>query len=574
MCCSKKLSANRGENTMSLITLSKQRTRMWGGAAALALGAAAFGPALAQDDAHYGGTMKLLGVSSEGTLDPHVNYTARYWPLYGYTHDGLVAFKKAAGAEGSEVVPDLAEAMPTVSDDGKTYTFKLRSGIKFSNGQDLTVADVVASFQRIFKVLSPTSGSFYGGIVGAEKCLAEAASCVLEGVTADAATNIVTITLVAPDPEFLFKLAVPHAVILPADTVMSDAGNAPIPGTGTYMFESYDPNASLIMVRNPNFVEWSKDAQPKGFPDRIEYTFGGTEEAAVNAILNGQADWMYEPVPADRLAELSVSNPDQLRISPLNAWWYAPMNVNIAPFNDVRVRQAMNYAVDRDAMVSIFGGPALAAPVCTILPPDMPGFEAHCDYTLNPGTEWSAPDMDKALALVEESGTRGQKVTVISDDTATSRAVGTYLASVLTDLGYDATVQSISGDIQFTYIQNTNNNVQISVTQWYQDYPAPSNFLNVLFGCDSFTPGSDSSVNMSGICDKPLDDRMKAAMALAATDPAAANLEWAKIDQDMMALAPAVPLFTPKDIDLISTRVGNYTFSSQFHWQLGNSWIQ
>lgn len=547
--------------------------RFLGGVAALAIGAAF--PALAQDDAHYGGTMKLLGVSSEGTLDPHINYTARYWPLFIYTHDGLMAFKKVGGPESAEVVPDLAEAMPEVTNDGKTYTFKLRQGIKFSNGKDLTVDDVVASFQRIFKVSSPTSGSFYSGIVGADKCLAEAETCTLEGgVTGDAATNTVTINLVAPDAEFLFKLAVPHAVIMPADTVTKDAGNQPIPGTGTYMFESYDPNASLIMVRNPHFQEWSKEAQPKGYPDRIEYTFGGTEEAAVNAILNGQADWMYEPVPSDRLAELSVSNPDQLRVAPLVAWWYAPMNVNIPPFDSLQARQAMNYAVDRDALVSVFGGPALAAPVCTILPPDMPGHADRCDYTADPGEFWSAPDMEKALALVEESGTKGQKVTVVADDTSTGRAVGTYLQTVLTELGYDATVQSISGDIQFTYIQNTNNNVQISVTQWYQDYPAPSNFLHVLFGCDSFTPGSDSSVNMSGICDKALDDRMKAAMALAATDPEAALTEWGNIDYDMMKVAPAVPLFTPKDVDLISTRLGNYEFSSQFHWLVGNSWVQ
>ncbi len=543
------------------------------GVAALAISAACL-PAYA-DDSHYGGTMKLLGVSSEGTLDPHINYTARYWPLFIWTHDGLMAFKKAGGPDGSTVVPDLAEEMPVLSNDGKTYTFKLRKGIMFSNGQEVTTDDVVASFQRIFKVSSPTSGSFYSGIVGADKCLAEAETCTLEGgVSGDPATNTITINLVAPDAEFLYKLAVPHAAIVPADTVTKDAGNAPIPGTGSYAFESYDPNASLIMVRNPHFQEWSKDAQPKGYPDRIEYTFGGTEESAVNAILNGQADWMYEPVPTDRLAELSVSHPDQLRVSPLVAWWYAPMNVNIPPFNSLEARQALNYAVDRDALVSIFGGPALASPVCTILPPDMPGHVDRCDYTADPGEFWSAPDMEKALALVEASGTKGQKVTVVTDDSNTSRGVGTYLQTVLTDLGYDATVQSISGDIQFTYIQNTNNNVQISVTQWYQDYPAPSNFLNVLFGCDSFTPGSDSSVNMSGICDKGLDDRMKAAMALAVTDPDAALQQWGDIDYDFMKLAPAVPLFTPKDVDLISTRLGNYEFSSQFHWNVGNSWVQ
>jgi peptide/nickel transport system substrate-binding protein len=572
--------------TAKHMTSRAYRTRMAGavqgkklrpilGATALAL-SAALQPALAEDNSsHFGGTMKLLGVSSEGTLDPHINYTARFWQLFIYTHDGLMAFKKVAGPQSADVVPDLAEEMPAISNEGKTYTFKLRKGIKFSNGKDLTTDDVVASLQRIFKVSSPTSGSFYSGIIGADKCLADAASCTLAGgVVADPLANTITINLVAPDAEFLYKLAVPHAAIVPADTVTKDAGNAPIPGTGSYMFESYDPNSSLILTRNPYFNEWSRLAQPKGYPDRIEYAFGGTEEAAVNAILNGQADFMYEPVPADRLSELSLSRPELLHVAPLNAWWYAPMNTNLAPFNDVRVRQAMNYAVDRDALVSVFGGPALASPVCTVLPPDMPGFTPRCDYSADPGESWSAPDLEKAKALVEASGTKGEKVTVVSDDSSTSRAVGTYLQTVLSDLGYEASVQSISGDIQFVYIQNTKNNVQISVSQWYQDYPAPSNFLHVLFGCDSFTPGSDSSVNISGFCDKAIDGRMKAAMALATRDPEAALKQWGDIDYDVMKQAPAIPLYTPKDVDLVSSRLGNYEFSNQFHWLIGNSWVQ
>jgi len=528
----------------------------------------------ADDASHYGGTMRLLGVSSEGTLDPHINYTARYWMLYNYSYDGLMAFKKAGGQESTQLVPDLAEQWPEISQDGLTYRFKLRQGIRFSNGKTLTVEDVKASFQRIFKVLSPTSGSFYNGIVGADKCLAQPTTCVLEGVAVDADSGTVTISLTQPDAEFLYKLAVPHAAILPADTKMQDMGNQPIPGTGSYAFESYDPNAQLTLVRNPYFQQWSKETQPKGYPDRVEYRFGGTEESAVNAILNGQADWLYEPVPSGRLAELSVSHPQQLHVSPLIAWWYAPLNVNLPPFNDVRVRQALNYAVDRDALVALFGGPALASPVCSILPPGMPGHSEHCAYTENPGEPWSAPDMDKAHELVKASGTAGQKVTVVSDDSVSSRAVGTYLQSVLSDLGYQASLQSISGDIQFTYIQNSNNKVQIAVSQWYQDYPAPSNFLHVLFGCDSFTPGSDSSVNMSGFCDKALDSRMKAAMQLAVTDPEAANQAWQQIDQDTMQLAPAMPLFTPKNVDLVSERLGNYQFSLQFHWLFGSAWVQ
>ena len=90
---------------------------------------------------------------------------------------------------------------------------------------------------------------------------------------------------------------------------------------------------------------------------------------------------------------------DQLRVAPLAAWWYAPLNVNLAPFDNLKARQALNYAVDRDALVSVFGGPALAQPVCTILPPDFPGHEDFCEYTLNPGPDWTAPDLSRYVCL-------------------------------------------------------------------------------------------------------------------------------------------------------------------------------
>jgi peptide/nickel transport system substrate-binding protein len=283
---------------------------------------------------------------------------------------------------------------------------------------------------------------------------------------------------------------------------------------------------------------------------------------------------MFDPPPTDRLAEMGTTYASQVHVNPLTALWYAPMNVNLAPFDDVRVRQAVNLAVDRDALVGIFGGPVLAQPVCTVLPPGFPGHVDDCQYTADPGPTWTAPDMDRARALVEESGTAGMPVTVVVEDYTVAREVGTYLQSVLSDLGYDASVNAISSNIHFTYIQNTSNEVQISVSQWYQDYPAASNFLNVLLSCASFHPGSDASVNISGYCNPELDARMRAAMDLAVTDADAANEEWARIDQAFMAEAPLAPLFTPKYVDFLSTRVGNYVFSNQYKWVMSLAWVQ
>jgi peptide/nickel transport system substrate-binding protein len=524
---------------------------------------------------HKGGTMRLVAVSAAGTIDPHVNYTLQYWQLYQIIYDGLLAFKKGAGEEGFKIVPDLAEAIPQPADGGKTYTFKLRKGIKFSNGQDVTVKDVVASFQRIFKVNGPTSGTFYNGIVGADACLKDGASCTLKGgVVGDESAGTITFHLVAPDPEFFDKLAVPHAAVLPADTPAKDVGTSPIPSTGPYMIESYDPNKELKLVRNPYFKEWSAEAQPDGYPDEIDYDFGLTDEAEVTAVENGEADWMFDQPPTDRLGEIGTKYKDQVHINTLTAMWYAPMNNNLAPFDNVKARRAVNFAIDRNALVKLFGGPVLASPVCQILPPGFPGHVDYCPYTKDPGAKWSAPDMAKAKQLAKESGTAGQKVTVIVEDTAVSRSIGVYLQSVLGELGYDASVKAISPNIQFTYIQNTNNKVQISVSQWYQDYPAASDFLYVLFSCNSFHPGSDSSVNIAGFCNKDVDAKMEQALQTAVTDPKAANEMWAQIDKQVTDLAPVAELFTPKHVDFVSKRLGNFMFNAQFYWVIGQSWVK
>lgn len=524
---------------------------------------------------HRGGTMRLLVRSAAGTIDPHINYTLQYFQIFQPLYDGLVAYRKADGKDGFTLVADLAEDMPVVSDDGKSYTFKLRDGIKFSNGQDVTVKDVVASFQRIFKVSGPTSKTFYGGIVGAEKCLADAKGCTLEGgVIGDEATRTITINIVKPDAEFMAKLAMPHAVVLPADTPPEDSGSNPIPGTGAYMISAYDPNKGMTLVRNPHFKQWSEEAQPDGYPDVVQYDFGLTEEAAVTAIEKGEADWMYDQPPTDRLVELGTKFMEQVHISPLTAWWYAPLNTRLAPFDNEKARQAVAYAVDRNTLVNLFGGKALATPVCQVLPPDFPGHVDYCPFTKDPGAKWSAPDLDKARQLVEESGTKGQKVTVIVEDTAVSRAIGVYLQSVLTSIGYEADVKPISPNIQYTYIQNTNNKVQMSVSQWYQDYPAASNFLNIMFGCDSFREGSDASNNISGFCDKAIDAKMKQAMDLGVTDQEAANKLWAEIDKEVTDKAAAVALFTPKHIDFVSKRLGNFEFNAQFYWIVTQSWVQ
>ncbi len=511
--------------------------------AALGLGALLAGPAQA-------GRLRLLAHAAAGTLDPQVNYTAQYWQLFALAYDGLLAFRKVPGPAGTELVPDLADALPAAEDGGRLYRFQLRPGLRFSDGRPVRGADVVASFRRIFRVRSPTAETFYGSIAGAPACLAAPERCALEGVVAEG--DAITIRLLRPDPDFLRKIALPHASILPADAPAADAGTVPLPGTGAYRFARYDPNDRLVLVRNEHFRPWNPAAQPPGRPDRIDYEFGLQEEAEVTAILNGQADWMFDPPPADRLGELGRRFPEQVHLHPTPALWFVPLNTRLPPFDDPRVREAVNLAVDRDAAVKLFGGRKLAAASCQLLPPGLPGYQPYCPFPHDPA---------RAAALIAAAGARGAPVTLVTDDSPAARAIGTYLRDVFADIGLDAKLRSLSANVQFTFIQNTDNRVQASLTAWYADYPSAANFLLGSFGCAAFRPGSDSSPNITGFCDDALDAR------IATDDPA----QIAAADRELTNAAPAIALFNPRYIDLVSRRLDGYAYHEVFHWLIGQA---
>src|SRR5712691_6431241 len=360
----------------------KAQSLRWSTAALAALAVAAAGcgtssggggggssstPSSSQAAAQKGGTFTILANSAFGAADPAQNYTLEEWQLLIDTHDGLTQFNRVGGVAGTKIVPDLATAPPTPTDGGKTYVFHLRSGIKFSNGQTLKASDFVRTFERQFTVPGPTS--FYSGIVGASKCKPK--SCDLSaGVVADNSANTLTIHLTAADPEFLDKLALPFAYVVPGNTSLKLTGNHVPPGTGPYMWQSYDPNKEAVLVRNPFFKVWNPDAQPAGYPDSIVEKYGLQVSDEVTQVENNQADEVFDgdTIPSDRLNEIGTTYAKQVHLNPLTADWYMALNTKTAPFNKLQARQAINYAFDRGAAVKLAGGSSLAVPTCQVLP--------------------------------------------------------------------------------------------------------------------------------------------------------------------------------------------------------------
>ena len=517
-------------------------------------------PATSDESGHKGGTLTMLWSAPGQSIDTAIAYDQN-WQVLRMAGDGLLAWKQVTGPAGVELVPDLAESIPEPTDGGKTYAFTMRDGIKFSTGETVKPSDIRYTIERNFKAAGPGSG-FYASLVGADVCAKKPKTCDLsKGIVADDAANTVTFKLSEPDPDLLQKLAMPFAFVVPKGTPNKDIGTDPLPATGPYVITKYDPDSEMVFDRNPEFKEWSVDAQPAGNPDKIVMKIGLPLEDATTQIQNGDADWMYDTPPADRLGEISTKFESQVHINAGPQVYHMALNTNVAPFDDKDVRQALNFAVDRDAVIKIAGGPALARATCQILPPDFPGYQPYCPYTKNPGEKWTAPDMAKAKQLVDASGTKGQKVTIISTNDETTKAIDLYFVSVLRELGYDAGIKSLNGGVQYAYVQDSSNKAQASYSYWFPDYPAGSNFFNIVVGCNGFTPNSSSSPNLAQFCDPAIQKQTEAAMQLESTDREAADAKWAEIDKATTDAAPWVSLYVANRLDFVSSRLGNYKFN-------------
>ena len=551
--------------------------------AALAVTAAACGGSTqssttsTQGAAHKGGTFTILANSAFGVADPAQNYTLEQWQLLIDTHDGLVGFAKAAGTAGNKIVPDLATSIPTPTNGGKTYVFHIRKGIKFSNGQTLKPSDFVTTFERQFTVPGPTT--FYSGIVGANKCSTKGCDLSKGGVVANDSAYTLTINLTAPDPEFMDQLSLPFAFAVPAGTSPKLTGNNVPPGTGPYMWKSYNPNSQAVLVRNPYFHVWSAQAQPAGYPNEIIEKYGLQVSDEVTEVLNGQANEVYDGdnIPSDQLSTLNNTKyAGQVHVNTLTADYYFALNTRRPPFNNLQARQAINYAANRSAYVKIYGGPSLAVPTCQVLPPNFPSYTPYCPYTAGSShTKWTGPDLAKAKQLVQQSHTAGLKVVVDSTNDQVGKSFAEQMVSDLNAIGYKASTQLLASSIQYPFVQNSSNSGKWNVgySAWYQDYPAASDFLNVLLGCGTIHPNSDASPNIAAYCDQATQSKINQAEATGATNPSGAAALWTQVDHADTNAAPWVDMFNPKQIDVLSHNVHGYSWSPQWYILIDRLWL-
>jgi YVTN family beta-propeller protein len=498
---------------------------------------------------HRGGTLVLLHTRPI-SIDPALNVDLMPTVSDGLTSDALVTYNHVGGPAGIQLVPDLAVSIPVPTDNGTTYTFRLRPHIRYSDGRLLRAADFRRGVERLFRVGSD-GRALFDGIAGAERC--RPPSCDLSsGIVTDDAARTVTYHLRAADPDFLDNLA-SHGlgIPVPPGTPFHDTGLVPIPGTGPYLIASANAH-EVRYVRNRFFHEWSHAAQPDGNPDEIDLRFGLSQAEEVRAVERSRADWLGDNVTAQVLPTLRRKYASRLHGFSIPTTDFFQLNTTLPPFNDVRARRALNFALDRGRIERIYGGSELATPTCQILPPGVVGFRRYCPYTLHPNGAgvWTAPDLVRARRLVAASGTRGTPVTVWgwTDDPTISPRVVTYVAGELRRLGFGTSVRLIP--------HAGIDNLAVAVRRTVQLIPAgwgdtPFGFFETLFACGGAT-------THGYFCDPRVDAAIKHAQALKATNPRAAAMAWAELDRQLVDLAAWAPMIDEHAIDFVSARVRNY----------------
>jgi peptide/nickel transport system substrate-binding protein len=473
-------------------------------------------------------------------LDPGLSYTVEGWEIMWNVYLPLIGYKHVNGPDGATIVPYLAESLPTISSDGKTYTLTLRKGLKYSNGTPVKASDFKATIQRDFLIDSPGVG-FFGNIVGANQ-FAKTKKGSISGITADDATGKITIQLLAPQGDFENILATEFAAPVPANTPAKDQSTTPAPSTGPYVIKSYSPNKQAILVRNPDFkVADFGGNVPYGNPDKMTIDIIGDDTVALQRVINGQDDYDFHQIPPDRLASTQAKYGADIKVyTPANLYYFF-MNTRVAPFNNLKVRQAVNYAIDRQALVRIYGG--LATPTENVLPPTYPQYKKHTLYPYS---------LAKAKALVTASGDKGMSVTVWNHQRGLDPKAGDYLTSVLNSIGFKAKEKIINAAVYWTTVGNQATKAQIGFADWFQDYPHPLDWFDVLLNGERITATHNN--NYADFDDKAINAKIDA-LKKQPTLTESVNAQWATVDKAVMEQAPWAPFLNRQFTDFFNSDI-------------------
>ena len=508
-------------------------------------------------EGNEGGTLKGAYTSFPDYMDPQISYTAEGWTAMRPVYVPLLTYKHAAEEEGAEIIPGLAKELPKVTNGGKTYTMFLREGLKYSNGEPIKAGDFKYAVERCF--LTNSGGSpFYTDIVGAEQ-FAKTKKGGISGIKVNEKTGEIVVDLNQPQGTFENELALMFVAPVPQNTPDEDQSASPPPASGPYMITKSQPGRGWEYERNPY---WAKDNGkqmteiPSGHVDKIEIEVQRNQSTQINDVESGKLNWIFDPPPTDRYQEVKEKfEGTQFRPEPTISTYYFWMNSTVEPFNNLKVREAVNYAVDPAALERIYTGQIVGTQ--QILPPGMPGYKK---------IELFPHNVAKAKELVAESGVKDKEITVWTDSESPNNDAGTYYQGVLEEIGFKVELKILNPDNYFTVIGNTSTpNLDTGFADWFEDFPHPNDFFDILLNGESIQ--STNNQNFSQINVKSLNEKINTLSEeqLGAQQEA----EYAELDEEFMKEATWAPygtrtlaLFVSENINL-ETAIWNPTFETE-----------
>jgi ABC-type transport system substrate-binding protein len=488
-------------------------------------------------------------------LDPARAWYVPDWQLDNLICAKLLTFPDQATPDGLKVQPEVAAAMPTVSADLKTYTFKIRDDFTLSSGDKVTAQSFKAAIDR---VASPNEGSpaaaFLGDIVGFNDVVNGQASSV-SGVVASGDT--LTVTLTRPSGTLLSLLALPFTCALPVSTPKAPLINT-FPSAGPYYIDGYTENQSIVLKRNPYYT----GPRPRYF-DEIDYTLGLPQDQAYLKLLNGQLDYAGDGLPPSAYQGLSAQygpgspaaalGRQRYFVNPTSVVDFLALNTTAGrPFADVRLRQAVNYAIDRASLVAL-RGPDAATATDQYLPPAIPGFSDEAIYPLG------GPDVAKAEALIAEAGgLPAAPIVVYGSGSTVGQMISAEVKSNLEAIGFTVDVQSFPSGV-FTKCGHKGEPFDICLAGWQEDYPDAYDYLKLF---DGRTIQADQNNNISYLDDPAFNAKLDAAQALSGD---ARNAAFGDLDVELARdSAPWAAYDYRSNRDFFSDRIGGQIYQAPY----------
>ncbi len=493
-------------------------------------------------------TGTLTGAMASGgidTMDPNRWYFAVTWGLANALCTTLVRYADTAAVN---IVPGTAN-LPTVTDHGLDWTFTMRPGARFSNGQPITPADIKYTIMRLMSPKIDTgTGIYFDSVIGANAYMLGKSSTV-PGITTTA--NTISFHLSSPDGAFLYKAALPTTCPVPVGTPMKPIENGSLEqnyASGPYKIQSYEPSRQLVLVFNKNY---DQALGVRGHVAKIVLTIGEQSTEAVLQIMANQLDFNLSNLATADIIKIS-SNPalaSQVHVSPLPAITYIFLNNQVPPLNNVDVRKAINFAIDRTAILAQWGGPLAGSLTDQIIPVGLPSYKK---YSIYPNT----PDLAEAKKLMKASGIKTPVSIALrtQNDAPGFINMAQVIQANLKPIGINVQIVGSPNSVNYSFISNPKAHVPMGIQPWGLDFPDAEAVVNAQL--DPSMPNQPAE--MARFSDPAFIPAYRHAIGLVG---AARNAAYAALDYQVMAQqAPIAPLFNPKWYDFVSKRLGGYVY--------------